>query len=272
VKNSAGTLPIWQFADATAPAGSVATLDAAQLAPIVDEAKALWAQALGADDPRLARLNGITVEVGNLPDLGLGETNGDTILIDSNAAGWGWFVDATPGDNSEFTLTLPSGALATATGPAAGHMDLLTTVLHEMGNAMGFAEDTNQDVTGMVLSAGVRTLPGVNPPASTGAGNAGTQLDPTLTPPGFTLGFSVDSNPLAGVPAFGNWDGALPAVQWDSSFFGGSGPGKPDDGGSGWLSDFLNHSGQTQAERNPNLGIRVQTGAGSRISSNIGSL
>jgi len=31
------------------------------------------------------------------------EASGHTIWIDQNAAGWGWFVDATPGDDSEFT-------------------------------------------------------------------------------------------------------------------------------------------------------------------------
>jgi hypothetical protein len=38
-------------------------------------------------------------------------------------------------------------------------MDLLSTVLHEMGNAMGFPEDAGQDVTGNVLAAGERRLP-----------------------------------------------------------------------------------------------------------------
>jgi hypothetical protein len=42
-------------------------------------------------------------------------------------------------------------------------MDLLTTVVHELGNAMGFAEDTGQDVTGSILADGTRRLPPAQP-------------------------------------------------------------------------------------------------------------
>jgi len=38
-------------------------------------------------------------------------------------------------------------------------MDLLTTVVHELGNAMGFPEDHGHDVMGMVLQAGERRVP-----------------------------------------------------------------------------------------------------------------
>ena len=84
----------------------------------------------------------------------------DTILIDRDAAGWGWFVDITPGDNSEFSQLLSNGSFGATMGTvAAGRMDLLSTVLHEMGNAMGFPETLEQGVAGMFLQAGVRTLP-----------------------------------------------------------------------------------------------------------------
>ena len=105
-------------------------------------------------------LNTISVAVGNLPADALGVTLGGSILIDRDAGGWGWFVDDTPADNAEFGAALGSGALAaTAGGEADGRMDLLSTVLHEMGNAMGLPETLNQDVSGMYLAAGIRTLP-----------------------------------------------------------------------------------------------------------------
>jgi hypothetical protein len=82
------------------------------------------------------------------------------ILIDRTAAGWGWFVDATPFANREFPIALGNGVYAAdPASPAYGHMDVLSTVLHELGNAMGFVEDTGQDVTGSILAAGVRRLP-----------------------------------------------------------------------------------------------------------------
>ena len=157
VRVSAGTLPIWQFAGGPTPTSTEgAPLSNAELVPVVAEAKQLWTQALGASDPHLAALDGVTVQVGNLPTLALGATLGDTILIDSSAAGWGW-----------------STSLAS---PAPGRMDLLSTVLHEMGNAMGFAEDSGQAVMGSVLDPGVRTLPSGETPVHGSAPRAEPQL------------------------------------------------------------------------------------------------
>jgi hypothetical protein len=108
----------------------------------------------------LAILDQVTVLVSDLPNQLLAATTGTTVVLDSNAAGWGWFVDPTPQDNSEFPIVLSSGVYAATPGsPAYGHMDLLTTLVHEFGNAMGFAEDQGQDVAGATLQAGVRRIP-----------------------------------------------------------------------------------------------------------------
>src|SRR6185437_3997134 len=111
VNLSAGTLPIWQFEAGPAPAatGSATAIATGELAPIVAEAEQLWISALGADDARIAVLNGITIDVGDLPDGALGVTEGNHIHIDSDASGWGWFIDPTPGDNSEFRTALSGG-------------------------------------------------------------------------------------------------------------------------------------------------------------------
>jgi hypothetical protein len=99
-----------------------------QLASIVTAAKALWTSALGAGDPRLAILDQVTVLISGLPNGLLGSTTGTTIVIDGSAAGWGWFIDPNPQNNSEFTFRLPSEALAAPpSSPAYGKMDLLTT-------------------------------------------------------------------------------------------------------------------------------------------------
>ena len=107
IKNNPGTTgthPIYQTAYESAPStGSMATpLTAAELTPIVVAAKARWTEALGADDPRLAMLGNVSVELGNLPPDRLGVTLGNLVLIDEDAAGNGWFVDATPMDSEEF--------------------------------------------------------------------------------------------------------------------------------------------------------------------------
>jgi hypothetical protein len=252
--------PILQVEAAPAPGGTggASTITDNQLAPIVVAAEALWTSALGAGDTRLSALSSVNVEVADLPDGVLGETSGKTILVDSNAAGWGWFVDPTPQDSNEFQVRLASGALGAAPGsPAYGHMDLLSTVLHEMGNAMGFSEDLGQDVTGQVLAAGVRTLPGATAPWSDAQAYAG------LLPDAF------------GGPAGGRGTaGSAPTIDWSGSFFGSSDEQRPEAAGGAapqWVSDFLNHSGRSEAQRNPNLGIRLHVDSESKISPTLGA-
>ena len=157
------SLPVWQSEAAPPPAATAAAatpISAAQLNTVVLEAERIWTAALGAGDVRLAALSNVTVELGTLPAGKLGVTYGDTIVIDATAAGWGWFTGVSAQDSAAFMAKLAGGAYTASPGSeAAGHMDLLSTVLHELGNAMGFAEDTGNDVTGRVLEAGERRLP-----------------------------------------------------------------------------------------------------------------
>ena len=84
-------------------------------------------------------MSGMTVQVADLPSGFLGETTGKTILIDRDAAGYGWFVDPTPADDSEFADVLGPGTLAANnSSPAANRADLLTAVMHEMGHVLGY--------------------------------------------------------------------------------------------------------------------------------------
>jgi glucose/arabinose dehydrogenase len=82
-------------------------------------------------------------EVANLGGayLGLALPAQGTVLIDDDAAGFGWFVDPTPQQNEEFSGGA-GGAVLTATpgGPADGRMDLLTVVRHELGHLAGQAD------------------------------------------------------------------------------------------------------------------------------------
>ena len=73
-------------ATAAAPAGSaVQPLTQEALDAAVAAAKADWLAAQPSAD-----FTGITVAVGDLPDLQLGSTLGKAIVIDATAAGWGW--------------------------------------------------------------------------------------------------------------------------------------------------------------------------------------
>jgi len=102
----------------------------------------------------------IHVAVADLPGDLLGWTSGDTIILDVDAAGAGWFVDATPRENSEF---VPVGGgeemIAPADSPATDRYDLLSVLAHEVGHVLGRGHsDSSSDVMGEFLSLGTRRL------------------------------------------------------------------------------------------------------------------
>src|SRR5262249_29246595 len=86
-------------AAAAAPATVSETLRSGQVPSLLSEALARW-QAAGIDT---SMLQPIDVHIADLGGLTLGRADGNTIWLDDNAAGWGWFVDDTPWDDSEFT-------------------------------------------------------------------------------------------------------------------------------------------------------------------------
>ena len=77
-------------------------------------------------------------EVADMPSIYLGEANGSRIRVDNNAGGNGWFIDASGQSDGLFTNNISSmrGYTDPADAPA-GQIDLLTTILHEMGHAIG---------------------------------------------------------------------------------------------------------------------------------------
>lgn len=140
-----------------AAGGDVADLTKAELSPIVSAAMARWADA-GLSEGQLEVLSGLNVVVMDLHDDLLGLADSSTIIIDSNAAGHGWFIDQTPADDVEFAEGGPDG------------MDLLTTVLHEMGHSLGLADQTEDpsDLMYAWLDNGERRLPDAADVALTG--------------------------------------------------------------------------------------------------------
>jgi hypothetical protein len=125
---------------------STQMLTQAALQPILVEPLARWAAA-GVDG---SALSGIDVRIADLGGTTLGLPSGNTIWLDDNAAGWGWFLDPTPHDDSEFTTPGNQGE--------QNRMDLLTVIEHEVGHLLG-KEHEASGVMIDTLSAGVRRTP-----------------------------------------------------------------------------------------------------------------
>jgi len=146
-------------AESLAAAGNepVSTLTANDLAAQVAEAERRWLEAVPAGARELVkeRLSTLKFTVVDLPGTLLGQWSGNTIQIDLNAAGWGWFIDATPGDDAEF-----DGLLRALDGSeAANRIDLLSVVLHEMGHALGLGHDDASGIMNDTLGLGEREVP-----------------------------------------------------------------------------------------------------------------
>jgi matrixin len=223
-------------AQGAAPAQS--PLSQQQLDATLVAAEQAWVAA-GYDALTLGRTGMVTIQSADLGGLALGADFGSSILIDSNAAGWGW-------------STSPTGA-------DAGRMDLLTVVTHELGHALGFDHDAGNDVMAPTLQAGVRELPAAAVQVSASAGPA----QPAHAEPQLLFG-TLDATPIY-VSADRNIDWSDPAVDLTKLKKGDA----PVTAQPAWVGDFVNHLARTDSERNPNLGIKVQVGTASKVSSTL---
>lgn len=80
----------------------------------------------------------LAIKIADLPGGQLARTQGSVIEIDYNAAGHGWFFDATPTQSEAFSLNADTGRYqADADGPSAGLIDFTTVLLHELGHLTG---------------------------------------------------------------------------------------------------------------------------------------
>jgi hypothetical protein len=140
---------------ATASA-NVSSLTEADLKPIVQEAISRW-NAAGLDAATLAKLQRIQFIISDFSGSQLGMTHANTIYLDNDAAGHGWFVDATPGSDEEFA-TSADGDLQTIDAKVADRIDLLTVVEHELGHIAGLddLELSLDDLMSSTLSQGTR--------------------------------------------------------------------------------------------------------------------
>ena len=148
--------PRAQFAANGPGPGGAGPLTQAQLEPVLDQAIAAWV----ADGASATQLEAAQVQIGTLDDNLVGETIGNQITLDATADGWGWNTDTS---NADFTTTGPNGLQATPGSAAAGQMDLLTVVEHELGHELGLPDlnplSNPSDLMAATLAPGVRRQP-----------------------------------------------------------------------------------------------------------------
>jgi streptogramin lyase len=142
-----------------ASGGNVAPLTPDELQPVVQEAIARW-EGAGINAAQLSALSQVAVGIADLPGPWLGMAFPGAIWIDQNAAGYGWYIDATPASDGGFPATPGS--------PAYGKVDLLTVVAHELGHELGFDDTADNSLMGVFLPTGTRRLPIAGPSAAPG--------------------------------------------------------------------------------------------------------
>jgi hypothetical protein len=85
-------------------------------------------------------------------------------IIEKDAGGYGWFVDATPMDDVEFSeATFGSRRYTDPASAPAGRMNLLTAIMHEMGHHLGlpdsYAAHSRDTLMYGYLTQGERRMP-----------------------------------------------------------------------------------------------------------------
>lgn len=130
----------------------------ADLSQLVDAALAQWAAA-GFAESQLAPLRKTLVVPADLPGDLLARVEPGRILLDRDAAGWGWFVDPTPTLDEEFFAPAAGrSAAALPRSAAEERMDLVTVMAHEFGHLLGLPdlEAALDDLMNGVLKPGLR--------------------------------------------------------------------------------------------------------------------
>ena len=144
--------------DGQAAGTTSAPLADAELQAMAADAIAGW-QNVADTAGQLEALHHVSFVVTDLPGALLGIASPETIYIDVDAAGRGWFVDPTPATNEEFRLV--AGELRALDSAAVDRVDLLTVLYHELGHNLGL-EDLDPTADSLMsdeLPVGLRRTP-----------------------------------------------------------------------------------------------------------------
>jgi hypothetical protein len=147
----------------TEPNAVSTSLNQQQLDSIVAAAIQRWSAA-GLTAQQIAILRVLKFEIADLQGAYLGEADGNRIQVDRKAEGKGWFVDANPMSDSNFARAVSATRLYTdPMNAAAGHVDLLTAIEHEIGHKLGlddsYLEKDRDNIMYGYLTVGERRVP-----------------------------------------------------------------------------------------------------------------
>jgi len=134
--------PLLSAVGARSSSLDVAEVSSAELALTFEIATGIWAAGEGSSP-----LRGVALRIADLPGSYLGFATHDTIWIDADAAGHGWYVGVDSPDVVEDQT----------------RFDLLTVVLHELGHVLGYddldSESHADELMSATLTPGQRRLP-----------------------------------------------------------------------------------------------------------------
>ena len=177
---------------------SVRNLTDVELANLVQAAIERW-RAAGIPSEDIDRMQAARFEITDLPEGQIASVRSSHIKIDETGAGYGWYVDRFPAEDSEFDVMVPGRELQTTElSPAVGRMDLLTVVMRELGIVymQGKNRVPNQlrNLLEPTLSPAVRRMPELNVPdrsksslsGSTGSGGVALSAPPLVRTVSFT--------------------------------------------------------------------------------------
>ncbi len=150
-------MPEIAVGDPTGAPGGVVLSSVNDISSVVNAAEAQWVAA-GANP--LAFKN-VQFQIGNIGQNVLAQTVGSVITIDAGAAGFGWYTNV---GSADFHANPNSSNLSANDGSlAAGHMDLLTVLEHELGHILGLVDiaagSAPDSLMTDTLAAGVRRAP-----------------------------------------------------------------------------------------------------------------
>jgi hypothetical protein len=224
---------------------TVTALEAADLAPIVEEAISRWS--LSEDKALIEAISDTQFVIADLDGQQLAAYQDGVIYIDIDAAGHGWFVDSSAGDDVEFLAE--SGVLLAADDQAQDRIDLLSVVMHELGHVMGL-EHTDEGLMEDDLAVGVRTAPAVVAESTSSEAGEIAIGEETVDPQLLAL--------LVETQTQQQLDAAQPSIDWTPVTYEDVRPGnKKPKASDPWFDDFLNHLAQDESQRNPNAALRV---------------